>query len=1019
VRQIEHLLARPASPPKSIPLDEFAQVDQLTTTAFAEIAVHTPMARRMPAADEAGGDDAPLGVTFHYSVPAHLAGTLRPGHLVWVPFGREELHGVVLALTDEAPEGVRTRALLDLVLPEPVLTPAQLDLARWLSGQTLASILDCLLLMLPAGLAQKAEPVLALTGEGRRALEAGKEGEEGNERKVSVAQMSFGAADFVEALHDGPYFARLPELKPEQHALLAYLLEHEQAPERVLARLEGDLSRRSLVDPLIERGLVTRRRRIVEPPLKPKIGKQVALTANQETIDRMLPTLGRQSKQADVLTWLAEHREPAPALASVCEAVGCTAAPVRSLAERGWLRIEPDKTITLLVPVEEVRERLIELRGGEKYRRVLEALAGEAGPVWVGWLYAETGVDLPTLRDLAAAGLISLGEAEIWRDPLAGKIFVADTPPALTEDQARVWTEIKRGMMNDEGRTMNDESGVRNPESGTHHSSFNIPHFLLHGVTGSGKTEIYLRAIQATLDAGKQAIALVPEIALTPQTVRRFAARFGDRVTVYHSDLAPGERYDVWRKARAGQVQVVVGARSALFLPLPDLGLIVLDEEHDPSYKESQRSPRYHARDAALHLARLTGATLLLGSATPALETFYAAQLGQIRLLELPRRIMGHAKAIAEQQKQLHLRQTVYRPVDALHPETRYAELPPVQVIDLRQELRAGNRSMFSRALQEALDRVLDARQQAILFLNRRGTATFIICRDCGHVLNCEHCDVPLTYHEGRGEGRGVIVCHHCGRRAVQPDQCPECASRRIRYLGAGTEKIAEQVSALWPKARVVRWDRDVTGAKGSHDAILSQFANREADVMVGTQMIAKGLDLPLVTLVGVINADVGLYLPDFRAAERSFQLLTQVAGRAGRSLLGGQVIVQSYRPEHYAIQAARRHDYLDFSRQELSFRRELGYPPFRRLARLIYIHQDRERAKAEAEALARGLRFAIHERSASGVDLIGPAPCFFGREQGKYRWHIVLRAVDPTAFLRTFPVPAGWRVDVDPVSLL
>jgi primosomal protein N' (replication factor Y) (superfamily II helicase) len=278
---------------------------------------------------------------------------------------------------------------------------------------------------------------------------------------------------------------------------------------------------------------------------------------------------------------------------------------------------------------------------------------------------------------------------------------------------------------------------------------------------------------------------------------------------------------------------------------------------------------------------------------------------------------------------------------------------------------------------------------------------------------------VPLTYHEGRGEGRGVIVCHHCGRRAVQPDQCPECASRRIRYLGAGTEKIAEQVSALWPKARVVRWDRDVTGAKGSHDAILSQFANREADVMVGTQMIAKGLDLPLVTLVGVINADVGLYLPDFRAAERSFQLLTQVAGRAGRSLLGGQVIVQSYRPEHYAIQAARRHDYLDFSRQELSFRRELGYPPFRRLARLIYIHQDRERAKAEAEALARGLRFAIHERSASGVDLIGPAPCFFGREQGKYRWHIVLRAVDPTAFLRTFPVPAGWRVDVDPVSLL
>jgi primosomal protein N' (replication factor Y) len=993
---------------------------------FAEIAVHTPMARRMQAGDEAGADDAPLGVTFHYSVPAHLVETLRPGHLVWVPFGREELHGVALALMDAAPEGVRTRALLDLVLPEPVLTLAQLDLARWLSGRYLASILDCLLLMLPAGLAQKAEPVLALTGEGRRILQSGggSEGQSDRGSEGQAEQMSFGTADFVEALHDGPYFAQLPGLKAEQHALLAYLLAHELAPERVLARLEGDLSRHSVVDPLIESGLVTRQRRIVEPPLKPKTGKQVALTANQETIDQALPTLGRQSKQADVLAWLAGHLEPAPAVAAICQAVGCTASPVRSLAQRGWLRIGAEKTVELLLPPEDVRERLIELRGGEKYRRVLEALAGEAEPVWVGWLYAEIGADLPTLRDLADAGLISLGEAEIWRDPLAGKAFVADTPPALTDDQARVWTEIEQGMkLQVAGGRWQDRQEVSQVSDYrlpiTDHPS---PAYLLHGVTGSGKTEIYLRAIEATLAAGKQAIALVPEIALTPQTVRRFAARFGTQVTVYHSDLSPGERYDVWRKARAGQVQVVVGARSALFLPLPNIGLIVLDEEHDPSYKESQRSPRYHARDAALHLARLTGATLLLGSATPSLESFYTAQLGQIRLLELPRRIMGHAKAIAEQQRQLHLRQTVYRPVDALHPETRYAELPPVQVVDLRQELRAGNRSMFSRALQEAMDRVLAARQQAILFLNRRGTATFVICRDCGHVLNCEHCDVPLTYHEGSGqraEGRGVIVCHHCGRRAVQPEQCPECGSRRIRYLGAGTEKIAEQVSALWLQARVVRWDRDVTGAKGSHDAILSQFANREADVMVGTQMIAKGLDLPLVTLVGVINADVGLYLPDFRAAERSFQLLTQVAGRAGRSLLGGQVIIQSYRPEHYAIQAARRHDYLDFSRQELSFRRELGYPPFRRLARLIFLHTDRERAKAEAEALARGLRFAIHERSAGGVDLIGPAPCFFGREQGKYRWHLILRAVDPAAFLRTFAIPAGWRVDVDPVSLL
>lgn len=995
---------------------------------FAEVAVHTPLARRMPAGDEvaalaAGDGDAPLGATFHYSLPAELQGIVQPGHLVWAPFGKQELQGVVLDLpAGGLPEGITPRPLLGLVLPEPVCTPAQLALARWLSQHTLAPILDCVLLMLPPGLAQKAEPVLVLTDEGKRALSEGGKGKAEKSAAEGQAgeQMSFGAADFVEALRAGPYFAQLPDLKPEQHALLAYLLQHDLAPERVLARLEGNLSRRSVVEALIERRLVSRQRRIVEAPLRPKTGKQATLIANQETIDQALPTLGRQSKQADALAWLAQHAEPAPTVAALCEAVGCTPSPLHSLAGRGWLRIEPDKTVTLLLSPAEAQARLIELRGGEKYRRVLDVLAGEAGPAWVGWLYTEANTDLKTLRELAEAGLISLSEEEIWRDPLAGKEFVADKAPALTEDQARVWGEIEGGMQHAECKIPNAE-----PEE--------VRGLLLHGVTGSGKTEIYLRAIEATLAAGRQAIALVPEIALTPQTVRRFAARFGQRVTVYHSELSAGERYDVWRRARAGQVDVVVGTRSALFLPLPRLGLIVLDEEHDPSYKESQRPPRYQARDAALHLARLTGATLILGSATPSLESYYAAQQGTLRLLELPRRIMGHAQAIAEQQRKLHLRQTVYRPVDALHQQARYTELPPVQVVDLRQELRAGNRSMFSRALQQALSEALKAHQQAILFLNRRGSATFVMCRDCGYVLTCEHCDVPLTYHEVGSAGQtgtrveeqggrrtqGVVICHHCGRRAVEAERCPECQSRRIRYLGAGTEAIAEQVSSLWPAARVVRWDRDVTGPKGSHDALLEQFANRQADVMVGTQMIAKGLDLPLVTLVGVISADVGLYLPDFRAAERSFQLLTQVAGRAGRSLLGGQVIIQSYRPEHYAIQAARRHDYLEFCRQELSFRRQLGYPPFRRLARLVIVHADQERAQQEAQALARGLSFAIQERGLSGVDLIGPAPCFFGREQGKYRWQLVVRAADPAAFLRSVAIPPGWRVDVDPVSLL
>ncbi len=988
---------------------------------FAEVVVHTPMARRLtdtpspepaapaapeqpfPAAPPAGTESGETasgaleGLTFHYAVPAHLHGTLQPGHLVWVPFGRQQLQGVVLALAVQPPPGVDPRPIDGLVMPEPVCTPAQLELATWLSHRYLAPILDCLLLMLPPGLAQAAEPVLALTPLAQQALAEAVDAAAGT---AEPHQMAFGSADFAEALPPDVHFPQFPDLKPAQHALLDLLHRRGQVRESDLRRRAPALARRSVWQPLLDQGLIARQRQVVQPPPRPKAVRQVTLLADQATIDRVLPTLGRPSKQAGLLAWLAAHPGPSPLVAEACAAVGCTMAPLRSLARRSWITIDRQQRVALALPPGEIPARLIQLRRGEKYQRALAALAAAPGPVGLGWLAAEANVDLPTLRTLAAAGLVSLDTAEVWRDPLAGQEFVADQPPALTPDQAAVWQTITEAM----------DPGL--PSAA----------FLLHGVTGSGKTEIYLRAIAATLAAGRQALVLVPEIALTPQTVRRFAARFGGRVTVYHSGLSAGERYDVWRLARGGdpRASVVVGTRSALFLPLPRLGLVVLDEEHDPSYKEAQRSPRYHARDAALHLARLAPATVVLGSATPALETTYAAELGQIRRLHLPRRIMGHARAIAEQQERLHLPHTVYHPLPVA-PDALYTDLPRVQVVDLRQELRAGNRSVLSRSLQEALTGTLASGQQAILFLNRRGTATFVICRDCGHVLTCAHCDVPLTYHlpVGGGEAHPTLVCHHCGRRQPSPERCPECASRRIRYLGTGTEKIAELVQSLWPAARVLRWDRDVTGRKGSHDAILSRFVQREADVMVGTQMIAKGLDLPMVTLVGVISADVGLYLPDFRAAERSFQLLTQVAGRAGRSLLGGRVIVQSYRPEHYVIQAARRHDYLDFYRQELGFRRELGYPPFRRLAKLVFLHAKEDHARAAAEALGRGLRVLIHQHDLGDVDLIGPAPCFFGRESGKYRWQIVVRAPDPAALLRLATIPPGWRIDVDPATVL
>jgi primosomal protein N' (replication factor Y) len=342
-------------------------------------------------------------------------------------------------------------------------------------------------------------------------------------------------------------------------------------------------------------------------------------------------------------------------------------------------------------------------------------------------------------------------------------------------------------------------------------------------------------------------------------------------------------------------------------------------------------------------------------------------------------------------------------------------ELPPVEVVDLRAELRAGNRSIFSHALRQAMQVALAAGEQVILFLNRRGAATFVMCRDCGYVMKCPGCEVPLTFHLDSND----LLCHHCNYQCSVPTCCPQCASKRIKFFGIGTQKVEQVVRKLFPQAQVLRWDRDVTGRKGAHEAILTKFVNRQADVLVGTQMIAKGLDLPLVTLVGVVTADTALHLPDFRSSERTFQLLTQVAGRAGRSILGGKVIVQTYAPQHHCIQAASRHDYEGFYRRELEFRREQGYPPFNRLVRLLFMNTDARKCQEETERVWRLLDDRIARLGVPEVDMIGPAPCFIGRLRGRYRWQIVLRGPDPTRVLADFSLPLGWRVDVDPVTLL
>ena len=502
--------------------------------------------------------------------------------------------------------------------------------------------------------------------------------------------------------------------------------------------------------------------------------------------------------------------------------------------------------------------------------------------------------------------------------------------------------------------------------------------FLLHGVTGSGKTEVYLRAAATALARGRSVIVLVPEIVLTPQVVARFVARFGERVALLHSALSEGERLDEWRRVLAGDADVVVGSRSALFAPLERPGLIVVDEEQEPSYKQ-ESDPRYHAVDAALALGRIAGATVVLGSATPRVTTYHSARSGEIRYVELPERVGD-------------------------------LPLPPTTVVDLRLELRAGNRTTLSRALRLGLERTIARGEQAILYLNRRGFATAVLCRDCGYVVPCPACEIPFAYH---ADGR--LLCHRCGRTATPPERCPQCGGERIRHLGIGTQRVEDEVRAAAPGARILRLDRDAVRRKGAHAAAFELMRSGRAQVIVGTQMVAKGFDLPGVTLVGVVNADTLLNLPDHTAAERTFQLLTQVLGRSGRGSGGGRGILQTYLPEHYAVRAAAAHDYVTFADAELAARRRFGHPPFGRLVLLQTAAKQQATVERRAAALAAELRAA----SGDDADVLGPAPAFAAKKAGSFRAQVVLRGPRPDAVLDRVAVGPQWSVDVDPVSLL
>ncbi|MBU1090122.1 primosomal protein N' [Patescibacteria group bacterium] len=499
---------------------------------------------------------------------------------------------------------------------------------------------------------------------------------------------------------------------------------------------------------------------------------------------------------------------------------------------------------------------------------------------------------------------------------------------------------------------------------------------LLHGITGSGKTEIYLRAILEVLQSGKQAILLVPEIALTPQLVGYFAASIPkNEIAVLHSNLSEGEKLNSWEQIHSNEVKLVIGSRSALFAPARKLGIIILDEEHEWNYKNDQ-TPRYHARAVAFELAKIIGAKLILGSATPSLETYFAAQNGRLELLELPERV-------------------------------NRSKLPEVRIVDLRNEMKRENFSPFSELLQAKIREKLERKEQIILLLNKRGFSSAVVCRDCGFVLSCENCSLPLTFHRALNR----CVCHGCGYFEIPPASCPNCHSATIRFLGTGTQKIESELPKLFPGARILRADRDTTSLRGSHQKIYEEFRERRADILIGTQIVAKGLDLPNVSLVGVLLADIGLHLPDFRAGEKIFSLLTQVAGRCGRGEKVGEVVIQTYSPEHPALQNARNHDYKKFFREEIAERKNSFWPPFSKVVKFIFVDEIERNAKQNAENFAQKLK-------ESGEKQVWTAPALIAKLNGKFHFHVIWKGGDPRKLLAKITLPEKVRVDVDPVNL-
>ncbi|WP_051569126.1 primosomal protein N' [Alkaliphilus transvaalensis] len=617
---------------------------------------------------------------------------------------------------------------------------------------------------------------------------------------------------------------------------------------------------------------------------------------------------------------------------------------IKNLAQEKIIEIEFDLTSRVKVKTEEYLQLTIDeeglvgaikhLKSAKKQGEILVFLQ-EKGRYPLATLIKELNTSRAPIKALVEKGYVEILEEVVNRNPFNNLEIKAFPKLKPSEEQQLVMDKIIKTIHEEEPKT-----------------------FLIHGVTGSGKTEIYLRLMEEVIARGKQGIVLVPEISLTPQTVERFKGRFGEGIALLHSSLSEGERYDEWRRIAKGEVNIVIGARSAVFAPLKHLGMIIIDEEHENTYK-SEQNPKYHAHEIAAYRSGNEGAIVVLGSATPSLESYYKAETGEIELMTLTKRPLQ-------------------------------SKLPIVEIVDMKKELEEGNQGILSRRLMTLINENLQRKKQTILFLNRRGFSTFVSCKGCGHVIKCKHCDISMTLHMPQNH----LKCHYCGEKSLSPSCCPECGSETIKFMGAGTQKLEKMIADLFPTASIARLDMDSTSQKGSHQKILGSFRNGEIDILIGTQMISKGLDFPNVTLVGIISVDSTLNLPDFRGAEKTFQLVTQVAGRAGRGMEEGLVILQTFDPHHYSIQTASKHNYLDFYQEELMIRREFEYPPFSNLITINFSGSNEKEVSSYAEKMAAMMKYVLKGKGCSKINdvLLGPNESIITRINQKYRFQIILK---------------------------